>query len=161
SIWAYEKYASTTLWVPHVMSKLLAFALERRIEVPYVEYLIRTRNLSPPSPETETWPWPICIRTLGPFELLIDGKPLPQARKTPRKLVAALKLLVALGAHHVPEKALADALWSDQDGDVALDLLATALHRLGKLIGDASAIELRDGRISLKRERVWLDTWAF
>src|SRR5262249_47616797 len=133
-VWAREGYVTTVLWVPAIMSRLYAFALERGIETDYVTHMIRLRRLTPPS-EVSAWIWPVEIRTLGRFEILLDGKPLEKGRKAPTKLLTFLKALIALGGENVPEQRLADALYPDHDGDTALELVATSLRRMRKLLG--------------------------
>lgn len=39
------------------------------------------------------------------------------------------------------------------------DLLATALHRLRKLLGQPEAIQVQEGRLTLHARRVWVDPW--
>ena len=75
-------------------------------------------------------------------------------------MLAALKALIAFGSVNVSEAKLADVLSSDEGGDAALRLLATTVHRLRKLLGDAEAIIVNDSRISLNPDRVWVDIRA-
>lgn len=160
SVWASREYVTADIWVPAIMSRLYAFALERGIETDYVTHLIRLRGLSPPA-ETSAWVWPVQIRTLGRFEIQLDGKPLETGRKAPRKLLTFLKALIALGGENVSEQRLADVLYPDHDGDTALELVATSLHRVRKLLGDATALVRSEGRISINSARVWLDVRTF
>jgi LuxR family maltose regulon positive regulatory protein len=156
-----DRCLTSALWLGPISSKLFAFALKHGIERDYVTELIRLRGLDPPSPMIEDWPWPVRICTLGAFELLIDGKPLPKSRKPQRKLLAILKTLIAFGGADVPEQRMTDAVWPEQEGDAARSALAMGTHRLRKLLGDPAAIQVHDGRISLNAQRVWLDIWAF
>ncbi|MBN2721051.1 MAG: hypothetical protein JXR72_08120, partial [Proteobacteria bacterium] len=52
------------------LSRLMAFALERGIEVDYARRLIDAHGLRMPdqAPELEAWPWPVKIYCLGRFE---------------------------------------------------------------------------------------------
>jgi len=101
------------------------------------------------------------VRTLGCLEISARGKPLASRRKLQKKVLALLEVLIALGGSNLPEQAVADALWSDSEGDAARNALAVCLHRLRRLLGDAASIEVRAGRISIDRRRVWVDAWAF
>jgi DNA-binding SARP family transcriptional activator len=101
------------------------------------------------------------IYTLGRFGVLLDGAPLASTRKAPKKIITLLKALIALGGREVPEQQLADALWPDERGDGARASLATAVHRLRKLLGSAETMQLHEGRLSLDAKRVWVDVWAF
>lgn len=50
--------------------------------------------------------------------------------------------------------------WPDAEGDAALNAFNVALSRLRKLLGDAQALQQRDGRLVLDGERVWTDIAA-
>ncbi|MDQ3197541.1 MAG: winged helix-turn-helix domain-containing protein, partial [Pseudomonadota bacterium] len=106
-------------------------------------------------------PWPVKIVTLGGFALLKDDEAITFSRKAPKKVIALLKAIIALGGQNVPERKLMDALWPDDEGDQASEALHTNLHRLRKLLGDAEAIQVQQGKISLDPRRVWVDVAAF
>jgi DNA-binding SARP family transcriptional activator len=101
------------------------------------------------------------IRALGAFDVQIDGAPLPLGRKAPKRLLELLKALVALGGREVPLHRLADAMFPDQDADVAEDSLRVSLQRLRKLLGSDAFVVLREGRVSLAERLVWVDVIAF
>jgi DNA-binding SARP family transcriptional activator len=71
-----------------------------------------------------------------------------------------LKVLVALGRHGARADQLGDALWPHMEADYAHKSFTATLHRLRRLLQDDDALILRDGRLSLDEERVWVDTWA-
>ncbi len=102
----------------------------------------------------------VVIRTLGRFEVLVDGEPLCGGRKQPRRALALLKALIALGGQNVCRSSLADMLWPDLDGDMAQNALEVTLHRLRKRIRVQDAIQVRTGCLSLNPERVWIDALA-
>jgi len=56
---------------------------------------------------------------------------------------------------------LAGLLWPDAEGDAAKGSFDTTLYRLRKLLGRDDALVLAEGKLSLDRERCWLDVWAF
>lgn len=56
---------------------------------------------------------------------------------------------------------LTSLLWPDTDGDVAKTSFDTNPYRLRKLLDADGALSLADGKLSLSRSVVWLDTWAF
>ena len=63
--------------------------LREGIEVDYVRRLVRARRLAPPQalPGSPRWPWPLQVRTLGPFEVLLDDEPLElKAQRRPMAL---------------------------------------------------------------------------
>lgn len=145
-----------------LLSELAAQALDREIEPAFTRALIERRRLRPVGAALlgTRWPWALRIETLGRFALQVDGRPLVFDGKVPRKPLALLKALVALGPAPVPEHVLADALWRDEQADAAHDALNVALHRLRKLVG-AEAIGLHDGCLGLHGSRVWVDARAF
>jgi LuxR family transcriptional regulator, maltose regulon positive regulatory protein len=146
---------------PDILSALMARALEYAIEPSQAKAFIHYSRLTAPSGMSEAWPWPLKIYTLGKFEIFKDGEPLQYSRKAPHRLLAALKVIIAYGAQDVAENKLADALWPDESGETARDTLATTLHRLRKLLGDADSVLMSEGKISLNPERVWLDAKEF
>ena len=138
-------------WLPEVMSRLCAAALQAGLEVDYVRDLIRRRALRPPpdAGARARWPWPIEIDTLGAFRLRLDGDPVPATRVS-GKPRALLRALVGLGGGgRVEEGVLAAMLWPRIDADYARRSLTTTLHRLRKLLGEDRAVLLRHGRLSL------------
>src|SRR5882762_10643996 len=102
----------------------------------------------------------IKIYALGPFSLVVDGKPLTFARKAKSKPLELLKALIAHGGQHVRQDTLAEALWPDSEADLAAYSLTSTLHRLRMLIG-ASTIQRQAGCLSLNSSRCWVDAWSF
>jgi LuxR family maltose regulon positive regulatory protein len=103
----------------------------------------------------------LSIFTLGRFSLLVDGVAVQYQRKSPSKPLQLLKALIATGGRQVGTANLASILWPDQDGDRALRVFDTTLHRLRKFLGDDRFLLLQDGRLSLNSECVWVDAWEF
>jgi ATP/maltotriose-dependent transcriptional regulator MalT/DNA-binding SARP family transcriptional activator len=155
-------YVNSHVWIPAVMARLCARALEAGIEVDYARSLIQKRRLVADDlpVTTETWPWPIKIFTLGRFELLKAGQPIQFSRKVQRKPLALLKALIAFGGRGVREALVMDALWPDAEGDAARVALASALHRLRALMGHEQAIVRQEGQLSLDPRSCWVDVWA-
>ena len=156
-----DQYGHMLAWWRGWAGILAATALERGIQIQRAIAFIRTFGLEAPEQYLETWPWPVKIRSLGPFSVELGAEPLVFAAKTPRKLLGLLKVIIALGSRDVPEHKLIDALWPDEDGDTSHQSFTTALHRLRKLLGDNSLIRQREGRVSLDTNRVWVDALAF
>lgn len=105
--------------------------------------------------------WPVEIRTLGRFELVLDGKPVLFSGKARRKPLLLLKMLVALGCTGVKEEELTDLIWPDADGDRAHSAFTTTLWRLRSLIGCDKAIEVHEARVSLNPRYCWVDIRHF
>jgi ATP/maltotriose-dependent transcriptional regulator MalT/DNA-binding SARP family transcriptional activator len=156
-----EQSASSFRWLVVGFRRLLGVALVDAIEPDYARALISEFAVTAESPDIEQWPWPIRIRTLGGFALLVDGAPLRSPRKTQKKPLELLKAVIARGEQAVSASQLTESLWPDADGDTAANALEVTLRRLRKLLGRDEAILLADGRVSLNAGCCWLDTWAF
>ena len=150
-------------WIPSFMTRLCVKALEAGIEVPYVQELIRKRNLVPDSPplEVETWPWPVAIYTLGRFGILKDGRPLTFSRKVQKRPLSLLKALIAFGGRAVREEQIADVVWPEAEGDMAIQSMSVALRRLRDLLGHDEAVRRQDGVLGLDPRYCWVDAFAF
>ena len=146
---------------PRLLPRVFAASLAWNIESDSVRRAIRELRIAPPAHDTPGWPWPLAIRTLGRFEVRRDDLPLEFSRKAPRKTLQLLKAIIANGGTNVPEQALLDALWSDEQGDAASKSLGAAVLRLRTLLGDADAVIQQAGTLSLDRSRVWVDAWGF
>ena len=151
------------LWhLPAVLSRLCALALEHGIETAYVHRLIRRNALLRPPQADPLLPWPDALRihTLGRFTIECHGRRLEIDCTAQRKPLKLLKLIIALGAESVPAARIEDTLWPESDGASARRALITTLQRLRRLLGLPQAVRFEDGRLSLDRRHVWLDTWA-
>jgi LuxR family maltose regulon positive regulatory protein len=148
-----------------VLAELAALALERGIEAGFARELVERRRLAAPSPAAEGWPWRLRVFTLGRFAVEVQGRALVFEGKVPKKPLAVLKALIALSGQMgegVPERALADALWPDDEADAALAALDVALHRMRKLLGAAGELlRVREGRVGLDARECWCDLRAF
>ena len=145
-----------------MLAELSAFALARCIEPGFARELIERRRLPAPSPAVEGWPWRLRVFTLGRFVVEVQGRALVFEGKVPKKPLAVLKALIALGSDAVPERTLADALWPDDEADDALAALSVAVHRLRKLLGGAGdLVRVREGRVGLDSQGSWSDLRAF
>ncbi|HZT55648.1 MAG TPA: bacterial transcriptional activator domain-containing protein, partial [Burkholderiaceae bacterium] len=159
---AHTRYYQLLAPLRTALAELAAFALDQAIEPAFARELIRRRQLEPPRASAGGWPWPLRITTLGRFAVQVDGDALVFAGKVPKKPLALLRALIALGGHTVPQHALIDALWPDDEADAAHDAFNVALHRLRKLLPrGAQALVLQDGALSLNPALCWTDAHAF
>ena len=151
------------VWRSESLAELCVVALRENIESDFVRALARRRRLAPVVPPLRVprWPWQFRIETLGGLRMQHDDSPIEFAGKGPGRPIELLKVLVALGGRNVRAAAIADALWPQADADFAHKSFTTALHRLRRILGHDEAVLLRDGRLSLNAEIVWVDTWAF
>jgi LuxR family transcriptional regulator, maltose regulon positive regulatory protein len=147
--------------VPQILPVTLGFALREGIRETEIKQWIRHFSILGGSDAPEAWPWQIKIRTLGPFGLVRDDRPMVFKGKLPRKPLELLKLLVCAGAEGLPSAAVADKLWPDLDADAALNNLDTNIHRLRKVLGIEAAIMSSDGRVAINASQCWVDAWAF
>jgi DNA-binding SARP family transcriptional activator len=156
-------FVNLYMWGPGVMERIVADALDAGIEVRYAQDLIRRNSIVPDEVhlESENWPWPLKVCTLGRFGIVKEGKPLQFSRKVRQKPLLMIKALIALGGKEVTEAQITDVLWPDAEGDLAHQSFATTLHRLRNLVGSEKAIPLRDGRLTLDNRHCWVDAWAF
>lgn len=144
-------------WLPRVC----AAALSAGIESEYVRRVIKRLSL-PASPDRpQSWPWTVRIYALGGFKVMVRDAQLTFTHKTPKKPMALLKALVAFGGRDVSQRKLMDAIWPEEDGDMAYHSLGINLHRLRKLLGSPDTVVLADGRVSLNDKLVWTDVDSF
>ena len=65
--------------------ELLYMAFEGDVEIEFVREVVRLWRIPPPPRELANWPWPIRVRTLGGFEVLVHDAPIVFGRKTPQE----------------------------------------------------------------------------
>lgn len=152
-----ERELVSVRWYPKILAEVLERALQSGLDREGACRLIRQCSLTPVGTRMQSWPWAVKIRTLGAFELLLDGHPPQYSRKTPKRVLTLLKTLIAFGGSDVPEDKLIDALWPDLDGDAAHKALAALVHRLRALLGDHDAVLQRNARLSLNPGKCWVD----
>ena len=144
-----------------VFRDLMAEAFSAGIDVEFVTETIRRFRVVPPTAATDRWPWPVKVHTLGRFEVVIDGATLEFSGKAPRKPLALLKAIVAMGPNAVPVSALIDALWPDEEGDAARKSLDVTVARLRRLLGRPEAVIVSDEAVSLNPKLCWTDAQSF
>ena len=156
-----EGYVGPPFFRPADLTKLCSEALSAGIAKDYISRVIRNRGLPAPqkAESSEHWPWPVKVRVLGEFRLVLDGTPYVRMRKAQQKPLELLEALVALGGVAIPQEKLADMLWPDADGDAAARNFKTTLSRLRKLLGQHDYLVVRGSTLSLNREYCWTDLW--
>jgi ATP/maltotriose-dependent transcriptional regulator MalT/DNA-binding SARP family transcriptional activator len=148
-------------WLPaEALARLCALALERGIEEDEARSLVQRHGLDPPGGASERWPWPVAIRTLGRFELRVDGAVVQFPRKLQKKPLELLQALVASRGGDASQERLAELLWPDAEGDAAHHALETTTYRLRRLLGANGRLQQQDRRLFLDRARCWADVWA-
>jgi ATP/maltotriose-dependent transcriptional regulator MalT/DNA-binding SARP family transcriptional activator len=155
-------YFATLRSPPGMVARIAARALTEGIEVEYVTDLVKKHRLRPEGPpaDLERWPWPLRIRALGCFELLVDGAAVESGGKSQKTPLRLLRAVIARGGRSVAKSWLVHAVWPDAEGDAAPRLFDVALYRLRKLLGRADVVRLSDGRVHLDAALAWTDVWA-
>ncbi len=147
-------------WRPAVISSLCALALQNGILPDLVLDIIRRYRLPLPDDIVcGNWPWPVKIYTMGSFALEVDGTSVDLSSGKHRRPCILLKYLIAAEPHGIAETALADILWPDADGDMAMRNLRTNIFRLRKLLGRSDAVQAVQGRLKLNQQLCWNDTF--
>jgi LuxR family transcriptional regulator, maltose regulon positive regulatory protein len=161
-----QGYVHLEFYQPSVMRFLCARALEQGIDPEYVKGLIAKLGLTPPEPfdagdpaiDLEAWPYPVQIRTLGRFEVIRDGEPLPSPVKMQKKPLEMLKAIIAFGGADVPADRLTDALWPDAEGDHAHKSFEMTLSRLRRLLGGEEVVRYGSGQLGIDPSRCRVDS---
>jgi ATP/maltotriose-dependent transcriptional regulator MalT/DNA-binding SARP family transcriptional activator len=145
-----------------ILSTLCEYSLTRNIETEFARLLICKWKLVPESITltSDTWPWAVKIRTLGPFTLEINNQLVTVSNKRRSRTMELLIVLIALSGRDITEQEISDLLWPNVEGDLARQNLKVTLHRLRKLIGQENVL-LNKGRLSLSNTQIWVDSWAF
>ncbi len=144
-----------------VMAELARVAASEGLAESYIRRLVTRWQLSPPElSQLETaWPWPVRIRCLGRFELVVGEQRLDFGQAAHRRPLELLAALIALGGRDVPKSQLGELLWPDTEADKAHHALDNLIYRLRKLLGNDSLM-LSASLISLNATLCWIDTWA-
>ena len=110
---------------------------------------------------------PIRIYMLGRFSVANAGPPVSlngngnSNAKTKKRPLALLKALIAFGGRGVAYSQLAESLWPDSEGDLAVRNLTVTLHRLRHLLRSNAAVLQHDGKLTLNEDICWVDVWSF
>ncbi|MFW5448012.1 MAG: BTAD domain-containing putative transcriptional regulator [Methylophagaceae bacterium] len=156
-------YIKTSFVSNKEMAQLCVEALKANIEVDYIQMVIQKLHLTLPEGTTaiDNWPWPVKIMCLGKgFEIIKDNQLILTSRKAQKKPLEIIKVLIALGGDNIPESKIVETIWPESDGDAGHQSIATTLHRLRKIVGE-DIIELKDSRLSINKNKVWVDAWEF
>ena len=95
------------------------------------------------------------VRSLGGFEVLVDGRSVPLAAWRSRKARDVLKLLVAARGRRVAREHLLETLWPDEDPERSGPRLSVALSTVRGVL-DRSKQQPADHYLAADRSSVWL-----
>jgi len=148
-------------WPPQLMTWACQRALELNIETSYVLRFIEKNyeNLSTPSANSQTWPWPFRISTFGHFH--IESKNIPADKKPSSKTYALLKALVTSKNASTTHYAIKEKLYDDYTNDKASQLFDTQIHRIRKHFGNEQSILRQGDNIKLNLKYFWIDAIEF
>ena len=143
---------------PCAKARVLGLARQWGIEPEYTQRLATRWNVQPTMP--------LSIRTLGRFEIAVDGKIQDSKawkRNRPQRLLLAV---LAAGGREVSKERVMDWLWPEADGDRAASNFYTTLHRVRKAFTSASPhggriLQMQGGHVSVDPSLVWSDCCAF
>jgi len=141
------------------LAQLAHRALTQGVDPDSTRRLIALWRLLPPADATVTtdWPYPVEIRTLRAFSVMVDGKRAAASQgKAQRKPLELLWHLLAAGDDGLAQEELADSLWPELEGDRAIHTLRTTIYRLRKLL-TVEAIRYADDRVALDARVVRTD----
>ncbi len=100
------------------------------------------------------------VRTLGEFEVVVDGEPVPTSEWGSKRARTLLKRLIAARGWPVTRDELIEVLWPDEWSDrlnsrlsVQLSAVRRVLH--GAVIADRSSVRLDLGAVDVDLERWW------
>ncbi len=89
------------------------------------------------------------VRLLGPFQVVLDGRPVPDILWARRDAASLVKLLSLRRDGQLHREQVMDLLWPDLGVDEAAPRLHKAAHFARKAVGRADAVVLRGEMVSL------------
>jgi ATP/maltotriose-dependent transcriptional regulator MalT/DNA-binding SARP family transcriptional activator len=110
---------------------------------------------------------PVTIRSLGGFEVLLDGEPVPRTAWQSKKARSVLKILIARRGRPVPRELLMETLWGGEDPAKTARRLSVALATLRNVLDPRrlhphSHFVVADGdAVAVNLENVAVDVEAF
>ena len=161
ALWRKCGFINFPWWRRASVAALCAQMLALGVETDFTLKMIRVRRLPPPTcrPVPHSWLLPVQIRVMGEFAIEIDGQLLAAEGKIPKRPLALLKLLIALGGQACKTR-LASTLWPHLSDAAGEQVLKVTLHRLRGLIG-RDCIVCQGGRVSVDENHCRVDLLGF
>jgi LuxR family transcriptional regulator, maltose regulon positive regulatory protein len=161
-------FRSTSGWLlPTVQAERMARALRLGIEPALVRRWIGAHRLRGPDPTLAEWPWPLALRGLGEFSVLVRGEPLDRGGgRSAERPLDLLRALLAHGPAALPVATVLQWLWPDSEAADQRKAFDVALLRLRRLLGEdkqrdlPGLLRLEGGRLALAAGVVWTDVAA-
>ncbi len=144
--------------IPYIVSTLLDIALENNIEPEFVKKWVKFHNLKLNKSSKK-----IKIYTFGKLKVIVDGKELLPKDWKGEKPLKLLEVIIALGGEGVPIDRIISILWDEQDYVKSKQNFEFNLRKLRKILNDKNKeiLILKNKKIYLNRDFVWLDLWEF
>ena len=149
---------------PDHLARIFAIALKEDIEVDWICGAIRTRRLPAPAGAEETWPWQVRVRAFGAFQVFADSgalKALHESGKAMSKPLELLRFLAARGHATALVEAAAETLWPGDQREGRQKAFDVTVARLRRLLDSYAAVIVKDRRVALNPQWVWIDTQGF
>ena len=99
-----------------------------------MKWVISDQTINPPI-DVKEWPWSTRVFTMGGLNIENSNNERLEDGKGQGRPLLLLKVLIALGAHNVNAKKIAEILWPHVDSDYGNKSLTINLHRLRKILG--------------------------
>ncbi|WP_456399869.1 ATP-binding protein [Persephonella sp.] len=140
---------------PELLKKVLNTAVSLNIHTDYAKYLIYIHNLSDSKKPK------VKIYTFGNFKVTVNDNEIVDWKG--EKPLSLLKTIVALKGENIPVDKIINIIWDGYDYIRAKQNFEFTLRKLRKILDDNSKniIILKNNRISLNKELVWIDLWEF
>lgn len=105
------------------------------------------------------------IKTMGRFEVTLQGESIPQTAWKGREPQRLLIALLSLGGIQVPKSKIINLLWPDADGNQAARRFEAAFHQLQSMLsgvrGQGPFLKFMDGTLRFDPACGWADICAF
>lgn len=141
---------------PALLTELCADALELDVEAEFCRSIISRRALIPTATRSARWPWLLRVHVLGGFSVERDGVATDLSADRGRALDLVRALAVARD-HTCTLVQMYEWLWPGVPTDQARTLCEHALRQLPALLGRDDLVVLRDGKLRLATDKVWID----
>ncbi|MFW6195128.1 MAG: BTAD domain-containing putative transcriptional regulator [Chloroflexota bacterium] len=147
--------ASGHMAIGRAMRRLFPLASQFSV---FLRWTLHRDQWSAPSEDSDLPTGRLKIKTLGPFGLEIDGRPVPPSAFRRKRSLDLLKRLAASESHSLAREEAAELLWPEADPERSSTSLRVTLHGLRHGLepelrpGEASSFIGSDGA------RIWLVT---
>lgn len=139
----------------YVMQTLIEFALQRKIEENYCKKSINVLNLKPSrnAIKNNFWPHSIVITYGNELSIHIDNKELKFGKKTPKKQLELLQLLLNSNNHSLNATEVCEKIWPGIDFEFSYRSLISTIKRLREILTHDSIV-FKNKTVKINRDTV-------